>query len=211
MLGGLDRLDGLDRSLPMVFYANHSNWWDGLVAFFLSREILKVEPFAMMEEKQLVKYRFFRWIGAFSVDRDSPRAAFQSVQYALSIFNKKNRALWIYPQGVMRANDMRPLGFQGGIARIADLPGGVQFIPVAHRYDFIMEQRPECFTAFGDVVRVTSGIKAREVVATLEGALTKTLDALRHSMIAGDWSGFVPVLAGRTSTNILYDRIRLRH
>lgn len=211
MLGGLDRLDRLDRSLPMVFYANHSNWWDGLVAFFLSREILHVEPFAMMEEKQLVKYRFFRWIGAFSVDRDSPRRAFQSIQYAQSIFSQKNRALWIYPQGVMRANDVRPLGFQRGIARIAEVSEEVQFIPVAHRYDFIMEQRPECFTAFGNVVRITSGLKPREVVATLEGALTATLDVLRNSMIANDLSGFVSVLAGRASTNTLYDRIRLRH
>lgn len=55
--------EGLDRTRPMVFYGNHSSWWDGLVTYMLSREHLALDGYWMMEERQLARYGFFRRTG----------------------------------------------------------------------------------------------------------------------------------------------------
>lgn len=87
---------------------------------------------------------------------------------------------------------------------------GVQFIPVAHRYEFVMEQRPECFTEFGDIVRFPGPPGNAEIVATLERKLTELLDSMQCALAERDHTRFVSVLAGRTSVNVRYDRALLR-
>ena len=34
----LDTLQNLNRKFPLIIYANHSSWWDGLVAFQISHK-----------------------------------------------------------------------------------------------------------------------------------------------------------------------------
>lgn len=200
---------GLDRSLPVILFANHSNWWDGLIAFFLSRRVLHVDAYTMMEERQLARYRFFRWMGAFSVDRENPRSAFSSMAYAISLLDRPGRAVWMFPQGVMRPNDVRPLRFFRGIERLASAPPRVQLLPVAFRYEFLMGQRPECFIAFGSPVTPPPGKPPRgALTADLERRLTDLLDDLRGAVVGGRLEGFATILKGRASTNVRWDRLR---
>jgi chlorobactene lauroyltransferase len=209
-LQGADRLQRLDRSLPVVFYGNHSNWWDGLIEFYLGREIFHVDSYLMMEEKQMVRYRFFRFIGAFSVNRGSPREAYESVRYASQVAAGPNRALWIYPQGDMRPNDVRPLRFFPGIGHIANMLGRAQFVPVARTYEFMKEQLPEVFTAIGEPVLVAEAERPKTLSARLETLLTAQLDELRRNVIAERYNGFTTILRGRASTNVVYDRARMK-
>lgn len=207
-LRGRELVDGLDRTLPIIFYGNHSNWWDGLVEFLLTTEVFGFDSYLMMDEKQMRRYGFFRWIGAFSVDRARPREVMASIRYAASIFSRPNRVLWIYPQADMRPNDARPLKFFGGLARIVELAGRVQIVPVAHRYDFIMEQRPEVFTAFG-VPEIVHGVADREAfLRARESRLTALLDSVRDEVAGGRTTAYATILRGRSSTNALYDRAR---
>jgi 1-acyl-sn-glycerol-3-phosphate acyltransferase len=102
-------------TIPLIIYLNHSSWWDGLVAFELSRK-LKLDSFIMMEEKNLKRFSFFRKIGAFSIDRDNRRSSIKSLDYIVDLLeNKPNSALWIFPQGEILHNDVRPLVFYNGI------------------------------------------------------------------------------------------------
>ena len=57
---------------PVIFIANHSSWWDGLLFFFLNRTVWKHDIHMMMDEKGLVEYSFFRFLGAFSINRAKP-------------------------------------------------------------------------------------------------------------------------------------------
>jgi 1-acyl-sn-glycerol-3-phosphate acyltransferase len=191
-----------------MFYGNHSNWWDGLVEFLLTTEVFGFDSYLMMEEKQMTRYRFFRWIGAFSVNRARPRDVMASIRYAASIFTRPNRALWIYPQAEMRPNDVRPLRFFGGLARIVELTGRVQLVPVAHRYEFLMEQRPEVFTAFG-VPEIVEGIGDREeFLRERESRLTRLLDEVRAEVTEGRTGGYATILRGYASANVRLDRAR---
>ena len=35
-LAGKENLETIESSLPVIMYANHSNWWDGFIAYFLT-------------------------------------------------------------------------------------------------------------------------------------------------------------------------------
>jgi len=207
-VSGLEHLGELDRSLPMVFYGNHSCWWDGLIEFFLSKEVLRVDQYLMMDEKQMAKYKFFRWIGAFSVNRENAREAYLSVQYAASLLRQPNRVLWIYPQGVMKPNDARPLRFYAGTAHIVESLKRVQLIPIAHRYEFVMHQRPEAFVSIGPAEVVETVDSRERLIRRLETNLTRLLDELKHNVTSQQLEQFSTVLAGKRSTNEAYDRFK---
>jgi chlorobactene lauroyltransferase len=207
-LSGGGHVGALDRNLPMIFYGNHSCWWDGLIEFFLGREEFGVDSYLMMDEEQLTRYRFFRWIGAFSVNRNSPREAVASMRYAISLFDRPNRVLWIYPQGVMKPNDARPLAFYPGIGRIVQALGSAQVVPIVHRYEFLMEQRPDALMSLGKPLLVTSVRDPRTMTRELEDRLTLQLDDIRRCVAAGALDDFTVILKGNSSTNIRYDRAR---
>lgn len=104
---------------PLIIYMNHPGWWDGYMAFLLDKLVFqeRLESYIMMEEKQLRAYRFFSWCGAFSVDRKRPGEAERSIAYISRLLNeRRNRILWILPQGRIVPNDQRPLRVYPGIA-----------------------------------------------------------------------------------------------
>lgn len=210
-VAGLEALGTLDHTLPVICFGNHSCWWDGLIEYYIARELLDVQPFLMMEERQLQRYRFFRKIGAFSVRRDSAREAYASLRYAASIFDHPRRWLWIYPQGVMQPNDVRPLHFERGTAVLASLlQQGAQMLPFAHRYEFLSEQRPEAFTLFGEPFAAAPPIATRQLTRRMEEAVTALLDTLRRHVAAERTDLFTVVLRGSLSTNVRFDRFRGR-
>jgi len=68
---GMEHLRDLKKNRPTIAFANHTNWWDGLVLFYLSRCQKGKDFYCMMEEKQMKHYPFFSWLGAFSVDLEN--------------------------------------------------------------------------------------------------------------------------------------------
>jgi 1-acyl-sn-glycerol-3-phosphate acyltransferase len=177
-------LDYLKTKKPAVVYANHSSWWDGLVAFEISR-ILKADAFVMMEERHLRKLFLFRRLGAFSVVRENPRQAVESLNYAVSLLSEKsNRMLWIFPQGEILPSDVRPLHFYQGLARIIERTRNCSAIPLAIRYEFLGEFKPEIFVKIGAPENRSaenfSGAKA--ATESYKRLLTETLDELKREI-----------------------------
>ncbi len=206
-LRGYEHVRELDRSRPIVFYGNHSCWWDGLIEYYLSRQVFGFEPYLMMDETQMSRYRFFRRIGAFSVNRGVPREAASSLRYAISLFGAPNRVLWIYPQGVMRPNDSRPLAFYGGVVRIAQGIGMTQLVPIAHRYEFMKDQKPDAFLSIGKPRLVEKVDDRDRLTGELEATLTDLLDDLRARIADERLDDFNFLLKGILSTNLWYDRL----
>src|SRR4030095_9229349 len=115
----------------------------------LTAKYLGVDDYLMMDIEQMRKYRFFKYVGVFSVNRNDAREGIESVNYAAELLQNSGRYLWIFPQGEMQPQDYEPVKFFGGIARIAEKLGRVNLVPVSFRYEFIMEQRPEVFIKIG--------------------------------------------------------------
>lgn len=206
---GLANLAAVDRSTPVLFFANHSTWWDGLMIYLLNEQRLRRDTYLMMEERQFVRYSFFRWIGAFSVRRNDARDGLAALAYAGSLLNAPNRAVWMFPQGVLRPNEIRPLRFESGLARIAHAAPAARLIPVAMRTEFYHEQRPDFFLDIGTPVDVPAAASVQDITALAAKALTAQLDALRADLIAGRVEGFHLLLRGKRSVNRAYDSARM--
>lgn len=177
---GLENLRARDQGLPLVLYANHSSWWDPLVAFVISQKA-GLDAFAMMEEKNLQKLRFFRRIGAFSVVRENPRQAVKSIRYAAKLLKEKpNRAVWIFPQGEIQSNSIRPLKFYNGAAKIIEQTGKCLAAPVGMRYEFLEDWKPTALAQIGAPEVFENVADVKSLTAHLVRNLAQTLDSSRH-------------------------------
>lgn len=192
---------------PSIIYANHSNWWDGLAAFFLSKVLWNIDAYVMMDIDQMQKYRFFKRIGAFSVNRNNPREAMESVDYSVELLKETNKVLWIFPQGIMQANDFRPIKFYNGVSKIAQKVGEVTLIPAAFRYEFLMEQRPEIFISIGQVKTFNKSDDVKQLTEVLNIELIKELDSLKNKVINSELDGFKLILQGNESRNKTLDKV----
>ena len=194
--------------LPVLLYSNHVSWWDGYLAFLLTRERWNTETYLMMEERQLRRYRFFQWCGCFSVDREDPREALRSVAYAANVLHgHPGRSVWIFPQGEITPNDRRPLTTYSGTAHIALRAAPVRCVPVALRLEFFGEQRPEALVRIGPS-HVVEGGTARSLQADMDRRLLQTVDELRADALSGATQHYRTVLPGRASINVIWDRVR---
>lgn len=189
----LQNIKNRNPNKPLIIYANHSSWWDGLVLF----EILKSQEFdsyVLMEEKQLKNLKLFRRIGAFSIDRENPRKAFESINYALKILNsEKNKTLLIFPQGEIKVNDKRPISFYNGISYLIEKLNEGYLVPCSIRYEFIKDFKPDIFVKFGELELIENikNYQRKSFTKSLEKQMTANLDFLKSAIIENDLEDFI--------------------
>lgn len=194
---------------PLIFYVNHSSWWDGYLSMLVLRAVFKrrFASYVMMEEKQLRNYRFFTWSGAFSINRRDPEDVDNAITYIATILNeRRDRALYIFPQGRIIHNDVRPLVIYPGVARVARMVARPLLCPIVYRYEFRGEQRAEAFVRIGPPHRIDTAASEAAVVAELTQRMTASADALRDQVIAGATRNFSTLLRGSPSIDRMFDR-----
>ncbi|HXG83218.1 MAG TPA: lysophospholipid acyltransferase family protein [Pyrinomonadaceae bacterium] len=195
-ISALKEIAGRSSGAPLIIYANHSSWWDGLVAFEISRKC-KLSSFIMMEERQLKKLFLFRKLGAFSVVKEIPREAVESINYAAQILKKDfRRALWIFPQGEILPNDLRPVRFFNGISRIIEKTGNVQVLPVAVKYEFLENFKPEIFIKVGklEMLEIGKNFQPKKYTELLAIKLERVLDELKNEIAYGKFDEFEKII-----------------
>jgi 1-acyl-sn-glycerol-3-phosphate acyltransferase len=195
-VAGLEHLRQRPRGVPLLLYANHSSWWDGLVAFEIGRAA-QLDHYVMMEEQQLRQYKLFSRLGAFSVIREDPRAAFASINYAADLLRGAERALWIFPQGAIQPNDTRPLSFYTGAARIAARAGAIRAAPVAIRYEFLQAFKPEIYAGIGAPELIKSVAKPKQLTQCFAANAAATLEQVRQDILAGNLESYQEIVAPR--------------
>lgn len=201
-------IDKSPLSIPTIIYANHSNWWDGFVAFYLARFVFRIDSYLMMDIEQMKKYKQFKRLGVFSVDKNSAKETMEAINHAAELLAGKNRYLWIFPQGEMLPNNSRPLKFQKGAAVIASKLGRVNLVPMALKYEFVSEQRPEIFIRFGETEIVDSGsINKDKLTEKMRQKLTILLDKLDSDIASYSINDFKTIFTGKESRNKTVDRI----
>lgn len=189
---GLDFLKNEGSATPQVIYANHSGWWDGLVLWEIFKNF-EFENYVMMEEKHLRKLFLFRYLGAFSVVREKPREAVKSVNYAAGLLKQDlNRAVLIFPQGEILPNDVRPLRFYNGLGKIVGKVGQCSAVPIALRYEFLGNFKPEIFVKIGapSFHETDLHFDAKKSNADFQARLTATLDDLKRDIISNNLTDY---------------------
>jgi 1-acyl-sn-glycerol-3-phosphate acyltransferase len=200
---GLERLRTLPEDKPIILFCNHTNWWDGLMIYLLTRQMRHKAVYCMMEEKQLKHYRFFTWLGAFSVDLSSPLRSAASLRYAQRLLQRKETAIWIFPQGrICRQNE--PVEIRPGTDYLAQSSPHAMLVPVAMRYDFFREDRPNCLIEIGEpfsAVDRTEGRIADECNLAFERVSQAAQDQ--------DLTGFEALFKPRLTINKRWQWIKL--
>jgi 1-acyl-sn-glycerol-3-phosphate acyltransferase len=196
-LAGRAHLERRDPRASFLLLGNHSSWWDALLPLFLSRNVFGLDSYAMMEEKQLARFPFFRRIGVFSIKRENPKDVSRSLHYARSLLATPGTALWMYPQGALLPAHTRPLRFQRGVARLAGNTDGVLLIPFALHYAFRHERNPEVFISIGAGIPAAAHADGDAVVQLAEARVTALLDGILADLESGDLRAYETVLRGR--------------
>ncbi|GAB4109376.1 MAG: lysophospholipid acyltransferase family protein [Roseiflexaceae bacterium] len=203
---------------PLIVYLTHSGWWDAYMLFVIYYLVLNqgFQNYIMMEAKQLRAYRFFAWCGAFSIDRKIPGDVDRSISYiANRLRERRERCLWIFPQGRIVPADRRPLIAYPGIARIVQQAGAATLWPVALRYEFRGEQQPEAFIRCGPFHTVTAdqAFDPDALTAEIATRLTANADALRDDILADQRErieAYRVLLRGREGINRWFDGLLAR-
>jgi 1-acyl-sn-glycerol-3-phosphate acyltransferase len=196
------------RERPLLFVMSHASWWDVLVAYYLHREVVRVEGYAPMDEAQLRRYRILTRIGIYSVDRGTAAGMRAFLQYTTGLL-QPGRAVWITPQGEIGWNWRRPVRFQPGVGHLMRRVPQLAAVPVAIAYEFMEEPRPEIFVRFGPArVFEDAGQSAAAITGVLEKDLERELDALQAAISERRLDGFRVLIAGATSASLVYDRVR---
>jgi hypothetical protein len=195
---------------PTLFVANHSNWWDGFLAFLLSRR-LGLRFRILMEARHLERYRFFLRVGARPLRREPPHAAWADLAAAAAEL-RPGSGLWIFPQGERRPAGEWPLRCERGAAQLARAHAGpLRICPVAFRYAFLGEQRPEAFVLLGDewLTAPADRHRSRRVLMdAIAGRLEQAVVALDELVARERLDAFAPLTAGGLSVNKRLDRFR---
>lgn len=131
-----------DNGNAVLLIGNHVGWWDGFWAMYLNLKVLKRKFHFIMLEEQLLRYRFFNYTGAFSVNKGS-RSVVESIRYASDLLNDSKNMLLMYPQGRLHSMYEHHFSFEQGINRILkNREGKVQVVFSANLVDCFTEPKP---------------------------------------------------------------------
>ncbi len=190
-ISGMEFLHKKDVEIPLIIYANHSGWWDGLVVFEICRRA-KLDFYVMMEEKQLKNLFLFRKLGAFSVVRENARKAIESINYAVELLENSRTTLLIFPQGEVLPNDARPLQFYNGLSKIIEKSGKILTVPLAIRYEFLAEFKPQIFVKIGapELKEDPTKINSKQLTQENSLRLTNLLDELKTDVVNNNFNDY---------------------
>lgn len=189
-------------SRPVLYIMNHSSWWDGLWFYHAIQRLSHADwaqYYVMMEERQLSSFRFFRRLGAYSIDRERVSDIRSSFKYTAGLLNQGHRVL-IYPQGTITHADAGPLEFKRGVAVILQQAPSTLVVPVTAYHGLLQHDRPEVTLRFGEGQYPPNdtwrSMTSRESVDLLQSVLQRQLDRHRHE--------FVQSLGGATESDPNY-------
>lgn len=197
---------------PLVFYSNHSSWWDPILYIVVGWRIFgdSRTGYGPMDAEALKKYGFMRRLGMFPVEADSRRGAVDFLAISRGLLHDPNATLWLTPQGRFSDPRERPVGFRPGIAHLArDLPD-VCLVPIAIEYPFWIEKRPEALMHMADPIdaRAEGPMSVGEWNDFLERRLESAMDRLAAASMARDEDRFEAIITGADRVSFTYDAWR---
>lgn len=131
-----------DKGKPVLLIANHIGWWDGFWAMYLKLIVVKRRFYFMMQEDQLLRFRFFNYTGGFSVNRGS-REVVESLKYAASVLKSSSNMLLMYPQGKLQSLYKPSFHFEKGLERIIKgKEGEVHLLMTVNMIDYLAHKKP---------------------------------------------------------------------
>lgn len=162
-------------------------WWDGLLPLYLSRKFFNQHARAMMEDKQIKKYKFFPKIGAFSVNLSDSRSVLKSLRYAIKCMDRDRACLFIYPEGELTPPSNFKPTFKKGLAWLfKEMDNSIDFVPIAFYSHTFRGDKPELYINIGDSIELNSSLSKEKLTAEFENAVHQLLLETRKVAGFGD-------------------------
>jgi 1-acyl-sn-glycerol-3-phosphate acyltransferase len=168
---GLDETRALLAERPVILAATHTSWWDGQLLLVLFHQ-LGVPARFLIDAESVEKMGYLAKMGAIGIDRASTASSIAAMEEASAWLSGPGRALWIFPQGVLRPTHVRPLGLQRGVDLLARHSGAV-VVPVALVPGWRLLHLPAWAISFGAPLP-----PGRDLMPRLEAALITEIEAL---------------------------------
>ncbi|MBU8544690.1 lysophospholipid acyltransferase family protein [Roseomonas sp. ROY-5-3] len=192
---------------PLVVFANHPGWWDGVAFMLLANRLFPGRRmFIPMDAGALERYRFMTRIGVFGVENGSPRGAVAFLRSARLVLGAPDRMLWMNAPGRFSDVRERPVPIATGMSRLPDMAADALFVPLALDYPFWSERKAEMLCAFGPPIEAATlaALSREERLAALSTALAATMDRLAEDAIARDPARFTTLLRGPEGMGGIY-------
>ncbi|GAB5406196.1 MAG: lysophospholipid acyltransferase family protein [Aureliella sp.] len=209
----------LQSSDAVVVYANHASWWDPMTALFMANRVFgDFSVYAPIDADALEKYKIFKKMGFYPVQRDSVRGAAEFLKTSRRILAQPSASVWMTPEGRFVDPREKDVPFMPGLGHLAsriaqstsEAAPRVWFIGLAIEYVFWEESKPELLAWFAPPILASPG--------EVEGDDPKQAwdDRLRHSLrtaqadlqtasIGRDSEAFEILLGGSTGSFVVYD------
>lgn len=168
---GLEETRALLRERPVILAATHTSWWDGQLLLVVFRA-LGVKARFLVDAESVQAMSYLRQMGAIPLDRHGMATTVAAIEEASAWLSGPERAVWIFPQGVLRPAHARPLGLRRGVDLLARHSGAV-VVPVAMVPGWRLLHLPTWAISFGAPLE-----PGRDLLVRLEAALVDELDAL---------------------------------
>ncbi len=193
---------------PLVVFANHPGWWDGVAFMLLSQALFPGRRmFIPMDATALASYRFMTRIGVFGVETGTPRGAVAFLRAAKLVLGARDRMLWMNAPGRFSDPRERPVPIAPGLTRLPEMAPEALFIPLALDYPFWTERKAEMLAAFGDPIEglALAAMDRDARAAALSEALAATMDRLAADAIARDAARFETLQRGQEGMGGIFD------
>jgi 1-acyl-sn-glycerol-3-phosphate acyltransferase len=91
-----------DKEKSLLVTPNHFSWWDGFFIDYAVRKLFNRNFYILMLEEQLRKYKFFRKLGAFSIEPKSKKGMLESLLYAGNLLRNPDKSAGFLSAGQHR-------------------------------------------------------------------------------------------------------------
>ena len=131
-----------DKDKSILLLANHCSWWDGFLMFQINRFYFRKKFHVMITEENYKKVWFLKYLGSFSVKKNS-RSAIETLEYAGKLLNDPDNLVLIFPQGKLYSGHVDEIQFQKGLINLINSSSRkFQYIFAASFVDYFEHRKP---------------------------------------------------------------------
>ena len=190
---GEENFNNRDQSIPTIAFAPHTNWWDGIVGYNITTRIFGKQIRLMVEE--LNRFPLLRRAGAFPVNKKSAQASMMALGYSVDVIEDLGNVLYLFPQGIIKPPNFRPIEFQTGLAYIAQKAvkkyGKVNLVPICVNYFFLRADKPEVLVEIGEIITLDdANVSRKDYSDLLSNALEHACDNQNSEVAEGKLTGY---------------------
>lgn len=170
--------------VPLVLYANHHNFYDGYLMWYLVHEVLRRTPLTWMAEWG--QFPFFAAQGAMPFPPEDARQRMATVRHTAAQFRADpNTALFYFPEAELHPPEegLRPFP-TGSFAKLDRIFPPHYWWPVAVHVTWRGEAHPTALLQGGTLRKTSDGREQEHLAALLEGLQT-TVPTDLHPLLEG--------------------------